>query len=403
MPPRKRVPCDGALHPARGVELHILGEEGILFDRSAQTLYRLNGAATCVWCHLEQESDAAAVAAATARSLGIERDSAAGYVRDIVGQWRDLGLLAGSKPQGRPRHVKAERVRVDEAPVGAGCAGGRSYRLLNSIVSITFSDRTLEERVCPILQHLEITSAAGADIALVVTAIPGRCEVRSDGRILASCNAPEALAPLVEGLLLHLAVRRCRYFIALHAAAVASPEGCLLLPGPSGSGKTTLAAGLADAGWSYMSDDIVLLEEQDLNAVSVPESLCIKEGAWVTMSRRWPSLAGLVPHLRHDGKRARYLAPPWTIGGHDGTGIRVRWIVFPRYRPDAATALRPLTPAEGLQRLVALCSGLRESLDSDKVRRLVGWAAGIDSFEMDVSDLDSAVSCLCALVPTERR
>ena len=52
-------------------------------------------------------------------------------------------------------------------------------------------------------------------------------------------------------------------FYGLHAAGLASRQGLgLLIVGGSGCGKSTLAIGLARQGWSYLSDDAVLLHPQ---------------------------------------------------------------------------------------------------------------------------------------------
>jgi hypothetical protein len=49
----------------------------------------------------------------------------------------------------------------------------------------------------------------------------------------------------------------------LHAAGVISHEGMgALIIGPSGSGKSTLTIGLIRRGWSYLSDDALLLRRQ---------------------------------------------------------------------------------------------------------------------------------------------
>jgi hypothetical protein len=49
----------------------------------------------------------------------------------------------------------------------------------------------------------------------------------------------------------------------LHAAAVVSTEGRgMLIVGAPGSGKSTLALGLLRRGWSYLTDDAVLLRQQ---------------------------------------------------------------------------------------------------------------------------------------------
>jgi hypothetical protein len=59
------------------------------------------------------------------------------------------------------------------------------------------------------------------------------------------------------------ALRRCGLF-ELHGAGVVEPESGegVLVVGPSGSGKSTLATQLAGAGWLYLSDDSLLLDER---------------------------------------------------------------------------------------------------------------------------------------------
>lgn len=50
-----------------------------------------------------------------------------------------------------------------------------------------------------------------------------------------------------------------RGYEALHASAVESPGGAVVVLAPSGTGKTALALALALRGWPLMSDDIVTL------------------------------------------------------------------------------------------------------------------------------------------------
>ena len=60
------------------------------------------------------------------------------------------------------------------------------------------------------------------------------------------------------------ALRRFGLF-DLHSAGVIEPQSgkAVLIIGPSGSGKSTLALQLAQAGWSYLSDDELLLSLED--------------------------------------------------------------------------------------------------------------------------------------------
>ena len=50
-----------------------------------------------------------------------------------------------------------------------------------------------------------------------------------------------------------------RGYEALHASAVSSPQGAVLVLAPSGTGKTALALALARGGWPLISDDILVL------------------------------------------------------------------------------------------------------------------------------------------------
>lgn len=50
-----------------------------------------------------------------------------------------------------------------------------------------------------------------------------------------------------------------RGYEALHASAVESPQGAIVVLAPSGTGKTALALALARGGWPLLSDDIVTL------------------------------------------------------------------------------------------------------------------------------------------------
>jgi len=57
------------------------------------------------------------------------------------------------------------------------------------------------------------------------------------------------------------AAMRRRHLFELHSGAVVNPENeeGVLIIGPSGSGKSTLTVHLAAAGWSFLTDDVLLL------------------------------------------------------------------------------------------------------------------------------------------------
>ena len=79
--------------------------------------------------------------------------------------------------------------------------------------------------------------------------------------------------PTLRHLLLDQVLPRCmaqQGYLLLHAGAVRTPVGLILLTGSSGAGKSTLAGYLHQAGWPALSDDCMLIEEKQERAVATP-------------------------------------------------------------------------------------------------------------------------------------
>ena len=125
-----------------------------------------------------------------------------------------------------------------------------------------------------------------------------------------------------------------------HAAAVAPPGGgAWLLVGDTHSGKTTTCANLLRAGWSYLSDDHLVLGRESGAAVGV-------EG--------WPRPF----HLDEGWERGE------TLGRRGETDPRGRWpggwrrrapvagLLFPRIEAARPTVLEPIAPADALAALL---------------------------------------------------
>lgn len=69
----------------------------------------------------------------------------------------------------------------------------------------------------------------------------------------AGADTEQAAARWVHAL--HVAALAHTSALPIHAAAVAGPAGCVVLPGPSGAGKSTLAAAAMQSGLTLLSDE----------------------------------------------------------------------------------------------------------------------------------------------------
>jgi hypothetical protein len=124
----------------------------------------------------------------------------------------------------------------------------------------------------------------------------------------------------------------------LHGAAVALPpanDGVLIV-GPSGSGKSTLTTQLARAGWSYLSDDELLL--------SLNENEVEARGF-----RSFFALADSTSPLKNCFEPAKIFAAPRV------DQIAPRFVFFTEISRAAGTQIHELTQAETMSRLIRAC------------------------------------------------
>ena len=81
--------------PRQGVSLHLLGDEGVLFDAPGQRLYAANTTASFIWCCLEEGRPLRETGQALADTFGVPLAEAEAHVEAMVAQWRTLDLVEG--------------------------------------------------------------------------------------------------------------------------------------------------------------------------------------------------------------------------------------------------------------------------------------------------------------------
>ena len=401
------------LEPAPDARLFILDDAGLVYAHEAQEIYALNAAATFIWCRMEMGDGAADICKAFEATFKISNGEAERYVDDVVAQWRTLGLLNGAERSTRPptdRRREAEPVPPDLPPyVAPSVARQRSYRLLTTTVTVRYGDPAQDEWVHPILAHLETadgaTGATGAtdDTVIDVLADGGAHFIYRDGAAAARCDGVDSLGPQVKGLVWQAAVNGYDYLLNIHAGVVSDGETCFLLPGAQGSGKTTLTATLVHSGFEYFSDEVALLEAESFHVRPVPLCFCVKSTGWDGFAGLFPDIDTRPTHHRMDGKLVRYLPPPAAaLPASLNVQRPVSAVIFPRYSPDAETALQPVRKVEALHRLMDECVAMPADLTPETVARMVEWMRGIDCYELPMSSLDAAIEAVRTL-RTDRR
>jgi len=280
----------------------------------------------------------------------------------------------------------ARKLQQADAPPIECC-----YRMLATHVRIRYASAAQAARVHPVLTHLRVEhDPTETSVSLDVVETEEGHVILDELVVRGYARTLQGLAPVVKHLIAQMARARSSYFMEIHAGVVARGDKCLLLPGPSGSGKSTLTLALVESGFDYLSDEVALLDDKTLAVHPFPLSIGIKPPAVPVVERFRPEVAALDVHMRDDGKTVRYVAPARGRCAAD-VALPARWLIFPRYDPNARTALQPMTPSAALRRLLEQCTSLPELLDETRVERLVQWMRRLPCFDLPMSSLKEAV------------
>jgi energy-coupling factor transporter ATP-binding protein EcfA2 len=197
---------------------------------------------------------------------------------------------------------------------------------------------------------------------------------------------PAAVAVSLKEAVLHAVLERHPDWIALHAAALSSVSGSVLLAGPSGRGKTTLAAVLNALGMSSIADDVALVSVRPSAIRGLPFAFAAKPGSWEVLRTWFPALDELPEFQRPDGRTVKYIEPV-RISEQAST---VSAVVFPRF-----STVTPLRISQ-MRKVAALQSLLEEAINASRRLTAEGFIAlsrlidGAAVMGMEYDDVNTA-------------
>lgn len=208
---------------------------------------------------------------------------------------------------------------------------------------------------------------------------------------------PWTVLSVLRNLLSGRAIRSAESIVPLHGAAVERDGKVLVLSGPARSGKTTLMLALLEAGWTYVTDDLIPIDPESLTAAPFPKPLSIRDpGLWERFTSRWAVPPWLPPPDQVG------LVPPSAFPGHPEPYVP-DVLLFPRYEPGGQPALEALSSAAAVAR--AADNLHVPSADPATLKALArlgttvsAYAAGYGSTEKALELLEK---CLAARQPME--
>ena len=176
--------------------------------------------------------------------------------------------------------------------------------------------------------------------------------------------------------------------VNLHAAACAWKERGVVMAGPTESGKSTLAAGLALAGFTYLTDEVAGIDPRNLTVAPYPKPLSIDPGAWPVLSMLRPVVSPALEGARHT---QWHVAPEALPGGVGHQSIPVHLLLRCRWRKGSPTILREMSRAALVLELALDMFRPRHRV-VQQVQVLARVAEQAVAYELTYSDLDEATA-----------
>lgn len=202
-------------------------------------------------------------------------------------------------------------VPLPELPVRTGDGAGAGAGAGAGPADVTVRLGSPALRAIPFVSGAEADVAADGTVRVEGNGV-GTFLVRNGSEILVDARTPVA-APALRAYVLGSALAvicHQRGLLPLHAAALASPRGIILLVGESGAGKSTLSAALTARGLGLVAEDLAPLSWTDearppMALPSVPRLKLSPEAL-----RRHGHAPDTLPELPGSGgKRALHLPP----------------------------------------------------------------------------------------------
>lgn len=135
-------------------------------------------------------------------------------------------------------------------------------------------------------------------------------------------------------------------YLIIHGAALERNGQAVVLPAPSGSGKSTLCAALMNRGWRLLSDELILIDPNDLQLRALGRPVSLKNRSIEVLREFAPEAYISKPIPNTTKGTVAHMKPSSDSIERVGEHASLRWAVFPRYAADASLSLRTMKKAE---------------------------------------------------------
>lgn len=375
---------------------------GALFYPKIQRLWVLNSLASYIWLCLAEGISKEKLASEIVERFSISSQTAEYDLTQILNHFQREGLLEDSPPPKPDTSKEIDFLLQDGQPLDklsySKAANTCQIEAHGFTCQIHFPDKNLlnnfqhlyhyfiTEKSELIHQSIFILNSKEKDDAV---------DIYLDGKCV--CIAIHVLQ--LDSIIHFIFFSRCaKYLSALnklmfHAAAVQKGNKTIVLPANSGSGKSTLTVALSSCGWQCITDELAVLDLEELSITPLPIPMRIRSGSFTPLLAFYPNIPELPIFQDLYENSIRWIVLPKESMADKLTCSKITELIFPRYTENATTELSSLDKSIALEKLTATGSSEREMTLED-AQAMVRLIEQTPCYELVFSDLHNAITAI---------
>ena len=389
------------MQPRPDVYFFPFSEGAALFRQATRKLTVLNHNAAVIWCLLNEVSSLDEAASALKERFPINKDKATGDVREAVKFFQENDLLhEGSAAE------KIEEIQEDiifsqafqeiRRPPTSSPVYQKVFQVPGLILEIYSQDKEIGAMIDESMAYLGTAPGPTVESNLLILQAEKNANcwnIFSDSNLLFTDVRKESVLPHILQLIFDLSSKALNRYFLFHAAVITNNSKAVLFPAHVGSGKTTLAAMLAKQGFQFFSDELAVIDVENLHVQPFAMPMSIKPGSLPVLVPEYPELDTLTDHFRPDGKVVRYLQPPTESLPKADDAADISALVFPQYEDGFKNQFVSLSKEETLKRLAKTCSSDR-FLKPQDIKAMLAMIEQSETLALQYEDTGEAMRLL---------
>jgi hypothetical protein len=370
----------------------------VLFCKGSRKLWVLNSTSAFIWCLLDETTINDELVEHYSSTFHVEKSKALNDVNAILAGFGREGLLDNKVCLEDSKNDGAWNIKVNGSMIHRPGKWPirRFYRVANHLFEFCCQDAAIGRIFTEIMEHMAKKFSGEVSTRLAVVYGNGNAQkfdiYLGNQPVMFGLNENEVIPELLRLFFIH----SCETFEArllFHAAVIQKGNSVVMFPGEAGSGKTTIVAALLSGDCSFYSDELAVLDTEDLTVTAIPLPMSIKPGSVKPLERYYDKLKDLMIHLRNDGKKVRYLSPSLKNLPAEENRVQVDSLVFPKYIQGGDNQICNMDKKEALSRLARTGSSNRALTEND-VKAMIALIEERNCYELKFSDLGEAISSL---------